>query len=115
MRTRVLISLLFSAFAVLVAAQAATAAKAAPKAPSFALRPLKYDPALPATKSYFVLDTQPGATITDKIRVSNVGNRAGRLKLYAVDATTGQTSGTVYKNGTAPRRDAGAWIRLATR
>lgn len=110
MRFRISISLLllFS-----VAVGAAQAAAAAPKAPSFALRPLKYDPALPETKSYFVLDTKPGAEIADQIRVTNVGNLAGTVKLYAVDATTGQTSGTVYKNTSAPRRDVGSWIALS--
>lgn len=111
MRFRVFISVLMLSLVVVTGAQAA---KALPKAPSFALRPLKYDPALPETKSYFVLDTNPGARIADQIRVTNVGTATGTVKLYAVDATTGQTSGTVYKNGTARRRDVGRWISLST-
>jgi Bacterial protein of unknown function (DUF916) len=109
MRLRIAISILLLFTVAAGAAQAA----AAPKAPSFALRPLKYDPALPETKSYFVLDTSAGAVIADRIRVTNVGNLTGTVKLYPVDATTGQTSGTVYKNASAPRRDAGSWIALA--
>lgn len=112
MRTRAFISLLLAASAALVGGQAA--ASAGPKAPSFALRPVTYDPALPETKSYYVIDTAAGATIHEQIRVTNVGAAAGTLKLYAVDGTTGQTSGTVYKNSTAPRRDVGRWIALST-
>ena len=112
MRQRVLILVLLAAFAALGVAQAASAGAAA-RAPSFALRPVKYDPRLPETKSYFVLDLQPGQRIMDRIRVTNVGAAAGVVKLYAVDATTGRTSGTVYKNGRAPRRDAGGWIDLS--
>lgn len=110
MRRHALILVGLATFVALVGAQAAAAGQAAP---SFAVRPLKYDPALPETKSYFVLDAQPGATIADKVRVTNVGNAAGSLRLYAVDATTGRTSGTVYLSSTAPRRDASTWIKLS--
>jgi hypothetical protein len=84
-------------------------------APNFSLRPTTYRPALPETKSYFVLDLRPGATVTEKVRVSNVGSATGTLKLYAVDATTGQTSGTVYESSATAKHDAGKWISLGTR
>jgi hypothetical protein len=96
-----------------VAVSGAQAASTGTAAPSFALRPVKYDPQLPETKSYFVLDLNPGERIEDQVRVTNVGTAAGTVKLYAVDATTGRTSGTVYKNGRAPRRGAGRWIDLS--
>jgi len=80
---------------------------------SFALKPLKYDPALTATKSYFILDAKPGDVIRDQIRVVNTGGRTGTAYLYAVDATTGQTSGAVYLSRQSPKRDVGAWIRLS--
>ena len=72
---------------------------------SFALKPLKYDPALTATKSYFILDAKPGDVIHDQIRVVNTGGRTGTAYLYAVDATTGQTSGAVYLS----RRFSQSW------
>src|SRR5581483_10549345 len=81
---------------------------------SFALKPLKYDPALSATKSYFILDAKPGDVIHDQIRVVNTGGKTGTAYLYPVDATTGQTSGAVYLSRQSPRRDVGAWIRLST-
>jgi len=80
---------------------------------SFALRPLKYDPALSATKSYFILNAKPGDVIYDQIRVVNTGGRTGTAYLYAVDATTGQTSGAVYLSRQSPRHDVGAWVRLS--
>lgn len=80
---------------------------------SFALKPLKYDPALSATKSYFILDAKPGDVIHDQIRVVNTGGKTGTAYLYPVDATTGQTSGAVYLSRQSPRRDVGAWIRLS--
>jgi len=83
--------------------------------PSFALRPVTYDPQIPATKSYFVLDPVPGTTVQSSVRVTNVGNQAGAIRLYPVDGTTGQTSGAVYLAGRDPRRDVGAWITLGAR
>lgn len=44
--------------------------------------------------------------------VSNIGDRAGRALLYPADATTGQTTGAVYRSRGAPRRDVGAWLAL---
>ena len=49
----------------------------------------------------------------DRIRVVNTGGRTGTAYLYAVDATTGQTSGAVYLSRQSPKRDVGAWIRLS--
>ena len=44
--------------------------------------------------------------------VSNTGNRAGTVKLYSADGTTGQTTGTVYLTDSKPVH-AGAWVKLA--
>jgi hypothetical protein len=77
--------------------------------PTFALKP-----ASPAKLGYFVLRGRPGATFRGKVRVINVGSEAGRTKLYAVDATTGQTSGAVYRSRQEPRRGVGEWTSLKT-
>ena len=45
--------------------------------------------------------------------VSNTGTKRGTVRLYAADASTGQTTGTVYLTDAHPVR-AGAWIQLAT-
>src|SRR2546421_8936857 len=80
-----------------------------PEDASFALKPLKYDPALTATKSYFVLSNHPGDVIHDQIRVVNTGGKSGTAYLYPVDATTGQTSGAVYLSRQSLRHDVGYW------
>jgi hypothetical protein len=96
-----------------VAVVSAQSSSAAVGDASFALKPITYDPALTATKSYFVLVARPGDVIQDRIRLVNTGGRTGTAYLYPVDATTGQTSGAVYLSRESPRHDVGAWIRLA--
>jgi MYXO-CTERM domain-containing protein len=44
--------------------------------------------------------------------VSNVGTKTGVAHLFATDATTGPTSGTVYRTDRAPT-GAGTWVNLA--
>jgi hypothetical protein len=79
--------------------------RAAASGPTFALEALTRGP-------YFVFDAQPGATLTGKVRVVNVGGAAGVVHLYAVDATTGQTSGAVYLTDAHSRNDVGAWTAV---
>jgi hypothetical protein len=102
--------LLLSLAAVVAAAVAAPAALA--DGPSFALRPVTFDPKVPETASYFIFPGKRGKTITSEVRVTNAGTAAGTAYLYAVDATTGQTSGTVYLARRNKRRDVGRWLRL---
>jgi hypothetical protein len=60
---------------------------------------------------YFVFDSSPGALIRGAVNVVNVSSVGGTARLFAVDATTGQTSGAVYESEGAPRRMVGAWIK----
>jgi hypothetical protein len=83
--------------------------------PSFALNPVHYDPSLTATKSYFVAVARPGGVIRNSVRVANTGTQTGTAYLYAVDATTGRTSGAVYFDRRVARRDVGAWISISAR
>jgi hypothetical protein len=105
-------SLLVIAAAFTASATAAPTAVAA--GPRFSIRPVTYDPAVPATQSYFIFDTEPGTVAHSALKVANVGDAPGTVLLYAVDATTGQTSGTVYRSRSARRVDVGAWLRLAS-
>jgi Protein of unknown function C-terminal (DUF3324)/Bacterial protein of unknown function (DUF916) len=82
-------------------------ASAGAAGPTFALKP-----ATKAKLGYFVLAGQPGATLRGKVEVINVGSKAGKTSLYAVDATTGQTSGAVYRSKGEPRPGVGGWIKL---
>lgn len=61
---------------------------------------------------YFVYDLSPGATTSGAVIVSNVGTAAGTAKLYAVDATTGSTTGTVYVTDHVPAKQ-GTWVSLS--
>jgi len=96
-----------------LAARAPHTSVAAAQGTRFSLQPVTYDEAHPETRSYFVFDAQPGQTITNNVRVLNTGSAAGTARLYAVDSTTGQTSGTVFLSQADPRHDAGAWLSLA--
>jgi WxL Interacting Protein, host binding domain len=93
-----------------VAAQSAVAA--GPQAASFALNPVHYDPSVRASKSYFIVQAKPGDVVSNSVRVYNLGGVTGTAYLYAVDGTTGQTSGAVYLDRNRPRRGVGAWIAL---
>jgi hypothetical protein len=61
---------------------------------------------------YFVYDAKPGATLNGKVQVTNTGDREGTVRLFAADATTGQTSGTVYLTSGERQQEVGSWVRL---
>lgn len=83
------------------------AAHAAAKGPVFGLRAVG-NPKL----GYFVYKLAPGAVQHGSVIVTNVGNAAGTVRLYAADGTTGPTTGTVYKTSEKPAR-TGTWVSLA--
>ncbi len=70
-------------------------------------------PKIKSKTGYFVLAGKPGATIHGVVQVLNVGDREGSASLYAVDGTTGQTSGAVYRSRQEARKDVGGWLRLS--
>lgn len=85
----------------------ADAAAGATGGPRFSLTPAA------GTRSYLVADGRPGIVIRRTLRITNTGERTGAVRLYAVDATTGTTSGAVYRSEQAPRTDVGAWTELS--
>ena len=89
----------------LVAAVFAPAAHAS--GPAFGIRALVH-----SKLGYFVYDAKPGTRISGKVQITNTGDRVGTVKIFAADATTGQTSGTVYLTSGEKRHDVGAWVRL---
>ena len=77
--------------------------------PSMGLRPVgKWK------RGYFVYAARPGTVIHGAVAVNNGGTAAGAVRVYAVDSTTGQTSGAVYLTSGQKPKDVGAWIRVAT-
>jgi WxL interacting protein linking bacterial and host surfaces/uncharacterized protein DUF3892 len=83
-------------------------AKASGRGPTFTLKALDVSQGT----SYFVFDSPPGATLGGAVRVANEGDHPGTVRLYGVDAVTGQTTGAVYRPRQDPRRDVGAWISM---
>ena len=75
--------------------------------PSFSITPVSRAP-------YFIFNAHAGAVVVGRVRVTNVSRVGGSVRLYGVDATTGQTSGAVYLSRSAPQRQVGAWLSLAT-
>jgi hypothetical protein len=59
-----------------------------------------------------LFDARPGQTLRDAVIVSNSGDASGSVRLYAVDATTGRTTGAVYVSQDAPRLGVGVWTSL---
>lgn len=70
-------------------------------------------PAKKSQSGYFIFAVAPGATVRSSVEILNVGDRPGSASVYAVDGTTGQTSGAVYRSRQEPRKDVGAWIQLS--
>jgi hypothetical protein len=100
--------LIVCAVAAVMASLDGVAVAAAPRA-VFALEALHTS----GRATYFILQSRPGATIRRAVRVVNTGERAGTVRLYPVDATTGQTTGAVYRDRHDPRRDVGGWMTPA--
>jgi hypothetical protein len=72
----------------------------------FGLHPITNDP-------YFIFNTHPGTTLQSSFRITNSGTTTGTATLSAVDATTGQTSGTVFLSTSAKQHKIGTWISLS--
>ena len=83
-------------------------------AANFDLQPVIDAHSTAKVRSYFILDARPGNTMQGSIQVTNSGTATGTVSLYGVDATTGQTSGTVYLSRTEAQHDVGTWLRLDT-
>ncbi len=81
--------------------------------PQFGIRPAKVGTAT-TSKGYFVLNGQPGETISDTVIIANPGNVPVKLQLYPVDATTAKQSGLDYSAQTDPSKDVATWVTLDT-
>lgn len=95
-------------FSLALAAAGPAVPDASARSPIFTLRALDVAPDV----TYFVFDSRPGATVRGAVRVVNEGDKAGPVRLYGVDALTGETTGAVYRSRQDPRDDVGAWLTL---
>jgi hypothetical protein len=96
------------AASLLLALVLAPLATAAAPAPVFGLRAVG-NPKL----GYFVYSLPAGSVQQGGVIISNSGTATGTVKLFAADATTGRTTGTVYLTDRKATR-AGSWISLST-
>src|SRR5258707_10942336 len=62
---------------------------------------------------YFVYPASAGSVLHGAVAVTNTGDRAGSVKLYPADATTGATTGTVYLTDSVPA-GVGTWISIGS-
>ena len=97
----------FAAAWSVAAAFAQPAPAAEPASSSFSIRPISGD------RGFFVFPARRGATLQGSVRIVNTGAKAGTVRLYPVDGTTGATSGAVYLGREAPRRGVARWVKLA--
>jgi hypothetical protein len=68
---------------------------------------------VPPRPGFFVLDARPGARLSGRVKVTNTGS-AGTVLLTGVDATTGATTGAVYRSRREPRVGVGRWVHVST-
>lgn len=78
----------------------------------FTLQPVYYDPANPATRSYFVINTRQGVTVQSEVRVINDGTATGTVNLSPADGTTAQTTGIIYSAANPAQHEVGSWLML---
>lgn len=93
---------------VMLALTLVPASAAATSGPSFALQQVSS----PSAKGYFIFRSKPGKVVHGQVAVTNKGTKSGAVDLFAVDATTGQTSGAVYRSRQESRIDVGRWLEL---
>ncbi len=101
----------FFAFLLIVLALAGLPSTASAKGPTFSVSPVD----APGGRAYFVYESKAGKTLTGHVRVANTGDATGAVSVYSVDATTGQTSGAVYRSRRDARREVGRWTHVAKR
>ncbi len=109
MRLRTTISLLAAALAGAAAAPVAQASAAS--IGGFGARPAHFNPAVPATRAYFIHTVRRGGSFGDQVIVFNNGSSSLPVRVYPVDGLTGATSGAVYGNRQNRLVAAGRWVR----
>jgi hypothetical protein len=109
---KTLLPVLALAVALLLVSTATTihSARASTGGSHFSIEPSFYGPYAANPRGYFIYNTYPGAHIVDSVHIVNDGDARGTANIYPVDATTQQTTGTMFYNRTDPRRDVGSWI-----
>jgi hypothetical protein len=66
-----------------------------------------------SARGYYVFHTSAGRVAVGRIRIANVGNHTATVRLTAVDAGTGATTGAVYGASPSGPVNVGAWTTLS--
>jgi WxL interacting protein linking bacterial and host surfaces len=66
-----------------------------------------------SARGYYVFHASPDTVAHGRVRIANLGNHTGVVRLSAVDASTGATTGAVYGAGARGPLDVGAWTTLS--
>lgn len=64
-------------------------------------------------QSYYKIHARAGRTAREYALVGNAGDRAGRVSVVPVDATSALYGGVAYRLPGQPRRHVGAWTRVS--
>jgi hypothetical protein len=96
----------------LVAALAVSSVVATSSVAAYTVTPARGAATDPAG-SYFMIEAQPGDTITDAIVIDNPDPEPVTLRVAVVGAQTGEFGGVVYDLIDAPQSETAAWFTLA--
>lgn len=96
-------------FLLLLTPTAVFAQPADDRAASFSVEPLDENGEI---LPYFVLESDAGTVIHSEVRIVNRGNATGTARIYAVDAATGETGGTMLGMESDTLQGVGSWIQL---
>ncbi|AKM84838.1 MAG: hypothetical protein VE98_C0001G0381 [candidate division Kazan bacterium GW2011_GWA1_50_15] len=72
------------------------------------------DPAIQLSKSWFLYEVDPGATIEDTARITNRGESEMRINLEALDAFMTPDGSFALAGATNENQDIGTWVELET-
>ncbi len=78
-------------------------------------RPANPDPDNPRTQSIFIYTLAGGTVKDDQIYLSNGGDSAETIEIYAVDGVITNTGAFTCEQEVEERNDIGAWLKLASR
>ncbi len=80
---------------------------------AWSVTPTPADASSPTPRSYFVLEGNPGATITDKVRIRNYTNRPLTFRLYGADGyNTAEGGFFALRSLERPQEGVGAWLQM---
>lgn len=110
--TRIPLAAAASLAALIAAASFFAPPATAADAPAIAWTVETVDGANGADRPNFAYALDPGATVTDAMRVTNTGTTALDLAVYAADAFTTSTGDIDLNTTDTPSVDAGAWVTV---